>query len=65
MVSQVAGMVVGSSSGRIQSDGRQGGHAELLSSMIGPEAPQVVLCDRTGRHHMVNRPLETAKWKEK
>lgn len=55
---QVAGVVVGSSSGRVEAEGRQGGHAEILGRVVGTEAPQVILGHRAGRHHVVHRPLQ-------
>lgn len=57
MVSQITGMIVSSSSGWIQSDGRQGRHAKLFGCMIRPEAAQVLFRDCAGRHHVVDRPL--------
>lgn len=67
MVGQVARVVVSGSGGRIQADGGQGGHAEFLSGVVGPEAPQIIFSDRAGRHHMVYRPLQAAGgegWRE-
>lgn len=55
---QVAGVIVGCSSGGVQAKRRQGGHAQVLSSVVGPEASQVVLSHRAGGHHVVHRPLE-------
>lgn len=55
---QVAGVVVGSGSGRVEAEGRQGGHAEILGRVVGTEAPQVILGHRAGRHHVVHRPLQ-------
>lgn len=61
MWGQVAGVVVGSGrSGWVQAKGRQGGHAEVLGGVVRPEAPQVVLGDRAGGHHVVHGPLEAA-----
>lgn len=54
---QVAGVIVGCS-GWVQAKRRQGGHAEVLSSVVGPEASQVVLSHGAGGHHMVHGPLE-------
>lgn len=58
VMGQVAGVVVSGGGGRIQADGRQGGHTEFLGGVVGPEAPQVIFSDRAGRHHMVYRPLK-------
>lgn len=55
---QVAGVVVGGGGGRVEAEGRQGGHAEILGRVVGTEAPQVILGHRTGRHHVVHRPLQ-------
>lgn len=57
---QVAGVVVGRGGGRVQAQGRQGGHAEVLGGVVGPETPQVVLCHRAGGHHVVHGPLQAA-----
>ena len=57
---QVAGVVVGRGGGRVQAQGRQGGHAEVLGGVVGPEAPQVVLGHRAGGHHVMHGPLEAA-----
>lgn len=62
MVGQVAGVVVGGGGGRIQAEGRQGGHAQVFGRVVGPEAAQVIFCDRAGRHHVVNRPLQAGGW---
>ena len=43
---QVAGVVVGCGGGRVQAKRRQGGHAEVLGRVVGPEAPQLVLGHR-------------------
>lgn len=62
---QVAGVVVSGGGGRIQSEGRQGGHAEVLGSVVGTKTAQVILGDGAGRHHMVDRPLqagEAGRW---
>lgn len=60
MRGQVAGVVVGGRGGRVQAEGREGGHAEVLGGVVGPEAPQVVLGDGAGGHHVVHGPLEAA-----
>lgn len=57
---QVAGMIVGSSGSWVQAKRRQGGHAQVLSGVIGPEASQVVLGHSARGHHVVHRPLEAA-----
>lgn len=55
---QVAGVVVGGGGGRVEAEGRQGGHAELLGRVVGTEAAQVILSDCARRNHVVDRPLE-------
>lgn len=57
---QVAGVIVGCGGGRVQAEWRQGGHAEVLGRVVGPEAPQVVLSHRAGGYHVVHRPLQAA-----
>lgn len=62
---QVAGVVVSSGGGRIQSEGRQGGHAEVLGGVVGTKTAQVILSDGAGRHHVVDWPLqagEAGRW---
>lgn len=61
MRGQVAGVIVGGGrGGRVQAQGRQGGHAEVLGGVVGPEAPQVVLGHGARGHHVVHRPLQAA-----
>ena len=57
---QVAGVVVGRGGGWVQAERRQGGHAEILGRVVGPEAPQIVLGHCAGGHHVVHRPLQAA-----
>jgi hypothetical protein len=56
---QVAGVVIGSSGGRVQAKRGQGGHAQVIG-VVGPEASQVVLGHGAGRHHVVHGSLEAA-----